>query len=680
MFRYPFRQVMIRCAQAALLCLLTISPVVLGAEEETTPFSAPALEVGTPDAITLGFVDSRQHLDLNGEWNLIVDPMDTGTPGGMFGGWANTRLPEDDYQLLEYNYPNSRKIRVPGDFNTQYEDLFFYRDGVWYQRDVNVKKDQASRYHLWFGGANYTTTVFLNGAAIARQVGGYVPFSIDVTEHLQPGTNDLVVWVNNRLDDDSVPTKRTDWWPYGGLTRDVMLVKTPPGHIVNAKLGLSADGETIEATVQTRGLAAGSTVHLSVPELELNLPASIQADGSADWRFEADVERWSPDAPKRYRVTLLTDNDSVEDLIGFRTIRTDGQTIVLNDQPIKLKGISTHEETIGRDGVAYSESDMRAIFEEAKALGVNFVRLAHYPYSRHAAKVADELGLLLWEEVPIYWNIAWDNPETLSIARDQVKKLVQRDWNRASVIIWSVANETPYSESRMAFLGRLIDDVRALDDSRLVTAALLGDTRRELRYAALYLAAYGLNSDVASDQEKAVFQNILDQAGAAAPAAGQGFTVVVDDPLGDLVDIVSYNQYFGWYYSRFLAPELGVSERTVRLLILELMPNMVMSASHAKPMLISEFGAGAKRSLEGDGVWSEDYQARVYRAQTGMLANSPQVQGMTPWILKDFRAMLRTLPGIQDYRNRKGLIDENGERKAAFYVLRDFYRDDWGKP
>ena len=168
------------------------------------------------------------------------------------------------------------------------------------------------------------------------------------------------------------------------------------------------------------------------------------------------------------RDRLKTDNDSVEDLIGFRTIRTDGQTIVLNDQPIKLKGISTHEETIGRDGVANSESDMRAIFEEAKVLGVNFVRLAHYPYSRHAARVADELGLLLWEEVPIYWNIAWDNPETLAIARDQVKKLVQRDWNRASVIIWSVANETPYSESRMAFLQHLIDDVRTMDSTCLL--------------------------------------------------------------------------------------------------------------------------------------------------------------------------------------------------------------------
>jgi len=661
------------------VCALSLA--VWAAEEEDPFFNAPKLVVAEPDPVTLGLIDSRQHLDLNGEWNLIVDPMETGTPGGVFGGWATTRLPEDDYQLLEYNYPNSRKIRVPGDFNTQHEDLFFYRDSVWYQRDLSLETlDDQARYHLWLGGANYTTTVFLNGAPVVRHVGGYVPFSVDVTEHLQPGTNDLVVWVNNRLDDDSVPTKRTDWWPYGGLTRDVMLVKTPSSHIVNAKFGLSADGEAIEATVQTRGLAAGSTVHLAVPELELSLPTSIQADGSADWRFEADVERWSPDSPKRYRVTLRTDNDSVEDLIGFRTIRTDGQTIVLNDQPIKLAGISTHEEAIGRDGVAFSEADMRALFEEAKALGVNFVRLAHYPYSRHAAKVADELGLLLWEEVPIYWNIAWDNPETLAIARDQVKKLVQRDWNRASVIIWSVANETPYSESRMAFLQHLIDDVRTMDSTRMVTAALLGDTRRELKNTALYLAAYGLNSDVASDQEKAVFQYILDQAGAAAPAAREGFTVVVDDPLGELVDVVSYNQYFGWYYSRFLAPQLGVSERTVRQLILELMPNMVMSASHAKPMLISEFGAGAKRGLEGDGVWTEDYQARVYRAQTAMLANSPQVQGMTPWILKDFRAMLRTLPGIQDYRNRKGLIDENGERKAAFYVLRDFYRDDWGRP
>ena len=142
-------------------------------------------------------------------------------------------------------------------------------------------------------------------------------------------------------------------------------------------------------------------------------------------------------------------------------------------------------------------------------------------------------------------------------------------------------------------------------------------------------------------------------------------------------DLVSYNEYFGWYYSRFIADQTGVSERTIRQLMLELMPNVTLASAFDKPMFISEFGAGAKAGMRGEGVWTEDYQADVYRAQFKMISNSPQVQGMTPWILKDFRAMLRSLGGVQDFRNRKGLIDENGRRKQAFYVLRDFYAGDW---
>ena len=180
------------------------------------------------------------------------------------------------------------------------------------------------------------------------------------------------------------------------------------------------------------------------------------------------------------RCRIASDSDQISDQLGFRTIAVEGTQIFLNGEPIRFRGISTHEEPIGRDGVAYSRADIDALFGEAKQLGVNFVRAAHYPYSRHAAKAADEMGLLLWEEVPIYWNINWENPETLRIARDQVARLVQRDWNRASVVVWSVANETTYSEPRMAFLNRLIQDVRELDDTRLVSAALLGDTRARI--------------------------------------------------------------------------------------------------------------------------------------------------------------------------------------------------------
>ena len=646
--------------------------------DDENPFNTPELQVPPPDEAVLNFVDSRTIQSLNGTWNLIVDPMDMGAPGSIFGGWATTRTPVDEWQLLEYSYPAARKVRVPGDFNTQFDDLFFYRDSVWYQRSVDTAIKPGSRYHLWFGGANYTTTVFLNGVPVGRQIGGYVPFAIDVTEHLRAGANDLVINVNNRLGEHSVPTQRTDWWPYGGLTRDVMLVETPQAYIVNAKATLSRDRKGIHVVLYTRGLAAGSPVAVSIPELAVGQQEQVDAEGRAVFQISAAPELWSPASPRLYDVQYQAGDDVLVDRVGFRTIETKGQSVLLNGEPIRFRGISTHEEPIGRDGAAYSRADMERLFGEAKALGANFVRAAHYPYSRHAARVADEMGLLLWAEVPIYWNIAWQNPDTLAVARDQLERLVTRDWSRASVVIWSVANETPYSSARMRFLEQLIDWLRSAEDSRLISAALLGDTRRELSAVALHLAAYGVDNPEATARERAIFAAVLERAGEAAPAIGSSFDLVIDDPLGALVDIVSYNQYFGWYYARGLAPALGVSERTVRKLMLSFMGHIRISSAFDKPLHISEFGAGAKAGRRGEGVWTEDYQADVYRAQLAMLANSPQVVGMTPWILKDFRAMLRPLEGVQDYRNRKGLVDENGRRKQAFFVLRDFYAGPWG--
>ena len=664
----------------SLLCVF-LSVFALAAsgteESEESPFVTPELLVAPPDGEVLGFIDSRNSQSLNGTWILLVDPMGIGQPGGFFGGWTTTREPEDEWQLLEYSYPKGRQIRVPGDFNTQFDDLFFYRDSVWYQRFVDVTPEDGQRYHLWFGGANYTTTVFLNGKALARQVGGYVPFSIDVTEHLKSGANDLVVNVNNRLDADSVPTARTDWWPYGGLTRDVKLLTTAEKYIVNAKVELTSVDGGIEGTVKVRGMNAGDTVSVSVPELDVDVVAKVDRSGIARWKSDAVPELWSPESPRLYEVVFAAAEHQLRDRIGFRTIETRGTELLLNGAPLRFKGISTHEEPIGRDGAAYSRADIETLFTEAKALGANFVRAAHYPYSRHAAQVADEMGLLLWEEVPIYWNIAWENPETLAIARDQISRLVERDWNRASVVIWSVANETPYSKPRMKFLEQLIDHVRDMDDTRLVSAALLGDLRRELQDVAIHLAAYGATEASISPEERAVFLAILQQAGDDAPEPGEKYALVIDDPLGEFVDIVSYNQYFGWYYARAIAPQLGVSEKTVRTLMFKFMHNITLSAGFDKPMHISELGAGAKAGKHGSGVWTEEYQAEVYRAQTAMISNSPQVKGLTPWILKDFRAMLRPLGGIQDFRNRKGLIDENGRRKEAFYVLRDFYAGPW---
>lgn len=338
-----------------------------------------------------------------------------------------------------------------------------------------------------------------------------------------------------------------------------------------------------------------------------------------------------------------------------------------------------HSEPIGLPGPAFSSDHFKDLLETAKSLNANFVRAAHYPYSRQLAKVADSLGLMLWEEIPIYWNIDWNNPETLEIAMDQVIRLIQRDWNRGSVIVWSVANETPFSSSRMNFLGEVISKVRNLDSSRLTTAALLSGDRGELQELILALCSLGVNSPEVSDKEKMIFKSLLKEAGLDSKTKVK-FKIEVNDPLGELVDLISYNEYFGWYYSLVFADQLKVKESTLRKLMFELIPTIEITSTFDKPIHISEFGAGAKFGLHNEGkIWSEEYQELVYKAQLKMILKNSQIQGVTPWILKDFRAMLRPLAGIQDFYNRKGLVDEEGNKKLAFNVLKDFYAEEWNE-
>lgn len=626
----------------------------------------------------LGFIDSRKMQSLNGNWQYVIDPMGAGTPGGFMnytGGVHN----DDGMTLVEYDFENSSKIRVPGDFNTQDERLFFYQGWVWFYKKIakqQLAKDE--KLHLWFGGVNFYTEVFINGKPGGKHTGGYVPFSFDITDLLTKESNELIVRVNSSLDTESVPTFRTDWWPYGGLIRDAALIVTPKEYIVNAKVSLADNTyEEINVAVETRGMV-NAPVQVLIPELGVDIAAETDAAGNASIRIPAKPELWSPDSPKLYAVNIRAGDDVISDSIGFKRIESRDGKIWLNGKAVKFKGISTHEEPVGEKGVAYSEEHIGRLLSEAKQLGVNFVRAAHYPYSRHMAKVADRLGIMLWEEIPVYWNISWENPETLKIARDQMSRLVRRDWNRSSVAVWSVANETPYSKPRMAFLSTLINDVREMDNSRLVSAALLGGTHA-LDNIAKHIAAKGAADTSLSLEVRGQFSSYLAQQKGVIPAATDHYNHVIDDPLGELCDIVSYNEYFGWYYAAILRTKIGVTEAAVRKVMFDHMADMTISSVYKKPIHISEFGAGAKAGRKGGEalLWTEEYQAKVYASQTSMLAQSPEVQGMTPWILKDFRAMLRTLPGIQDYYNRKGLMSPEGERKQAYYILQDFYQKQW---
>jgi beta-glucuronidase len=232
---------------------------------------------------------------------------------------------------------------------------------------------------------------------------------------------------------------------------------------------------------------------------------------------------------------------------------------------------------------------------------------------------------MVWAEVPVYWTIQWENPQTLQNAEKQLNEMIARDHNRASLIIYSVANETPISDARNRFLRRLIQDAHSADATRLVTAALQADEVAE--------------------------RNRI--------------TIHINDPIASDLDVLGNNEYIGWYARR---PEDADSVDWI--------------SEYDKPLIMSEFGGDALFGYHGDTFtrWTEEYQENLYEHQIAMLKRIPFLRGMTPWILKDFRSPRRTLPRFQDYFNRKGLVSERGERKKAFFVLQKFYRGLSGLP
>jgi beta-glucuronidase len=292
---------------------------------------------------------------------------------------------------------------------------------------------------------------------------------------------------------------------------------------------------------------------------------------------------------------------------------------VLNGKPIFLRGITMHEEELGANPVrAMTPAAARALLTEIKqGLHGNFVRLAHYAHSEVTTRMADEMGLLVWSEVPVYWRVAFANPATLENARTQLRENILRDRNRASIILWSVANETPINEARNAFLRALVADVRALDDSRLVTAALL--------------------------------------------SGREGKIQTITDPLVADLDVLAINTYNGWYTPDPLAS----------------LPNLEWRSPATKPLIFSEFGADAQAgyhdTVAAPHKFSEEYQAEYYRQTLAMAAKVPFLRGLSPWLLKDFRSPRRQHPVFQQGWNRKGLISPTGQRKLAFDVLAEDY-------
>jgi beta-glucuronidase len=524
----------------------------------------------------------------------------------------------DRNKLVEYGFATSPTLHVPGDWNTQRDRLYYYEGSLWYERKFDFAPRPDTRVFFHIGAANYRSKVWVNGKHICDHEGGFTPFDCEITDVVKAGSNSAVIEVDNTRIEDGVPTLNTDWWNYGGLTRDVSVVTVPAAFIDDYELHLDrTDRKTVRGYVHVEHAATGATVHLTIPELNASVDARTDGSGRAEFTLVPhNLQLWSPQTPKLYAIHLRTAADTLDDDIGFRTVETKGTSILLNGKPIFLRGISIHAEAPYRTGRAYSEKDVTTLLGWAQEMGCNFVRLAHYPHDERMTRAADRMGLLVWSEIPDYWLIQFDNPAVLAKAEQQLGEEIRRDRNKASIILWSVANETPNNPVRTKFLATMAARTRELDPTRLVTAALL--------------------------------------------VRGEGNTKIVDDPLGASLDVLGANEYIGWY------------EKTP-----EDAPKTAWKIGFDKPLIMSEFGGGARAGLHGgDGDrWTEEYQADIYRNQIAMLKNMHQLAGMSPWVLMDFRSPVRLLPGIQDDFNRKGLVAPDGTKKKAFFVLQDAYRN-----
>ena len=588
----------------------------------------PALGQQAFQTLLVG-LDHRPVTSLNGDWHYLVD-QSPARPLYLENGAINDKsYAMNEHPNLvgnhneEYDFSTAPTLNVPGDWNTQIPQLFNYEGVVWYQRDFNAQPKPGTRSFLHIGAANYRSHVWVNQKRVCDHEGGFTPFDCEVTSVLHPGTNFVVIAVDATRLIDGIPSVGYDWFNYGGLTRDVSLVTVPSVFIDDYDVHLShgpawQPGNTeLTGYVHVLGAAAGTPVTIDVPEAGAKITVKTDADGRAPFSVKATrLTLWSPESPKLYKVRLTSGIDELTDDIGFRDIRVDGTRILLNGKAVFLKGINAHAEAPVRGGRANNDQDVATIFSYVKELNANFVRLCHYPHDERMERAADRDGIMVWSEIPNWQHISFDKPEVYAKDVTILKEMIRRDRNKASVILWSISNETPNNPTRTKFLTGLVNEARQLDSTRLITSAL--------------------NSEHI-----------------------EGSAATLNDPFADALDVIGVNEYIGWYTGR---PEDADTMQWI-------LPQ--------KPVVMSEFGAEAKYGNHGadNQRWTEEQQANVYKHQLVMLGKIPQLRGIAPWILIDFRSNTRNIPKLQDGYNRKGLLSEDGQKKQAFFILQRAYKD-----
>ena len=576
--------------------------------------------------------ETRDVVDLSGLWEFQLDPKEEGEAGRWFD-----RLPVP------------RPIAVPCSWNELFDDARNYLGLAWYLHRTWVPRAwRGGRVFVRVGSANYAAKVWVNGRLVTQHLGGHLPFAADVTDVIAwDRPNVLAVAVENKQLPERVPAGPSpagglfsgltggypattyDFFPFAGLHRQVLLYSVPSTFIDDITVVTDIEGGdgVVRVHVEASGGYAGrGKLRLSDTETPLTF-----RKGAAEATVRVPSARlWHPGDPHLYPLTVtLGDGRQVADAytldVGIRTVAVRGGQILLNGQPVILKGFGKHED-FPVNGRGLNVPLLIRDGELLKWVGANSYRTSHYPYSEEAMLLADRLGVLIIDEIPAV-SLNFNDAEDLVAQRltqclQQIEELVVRDRNHPSVILWCVANEpmagTPLRggaspaavSAGTQFFTRLIERTRALDPSRPVTLV--------------------------------------------------GVQGGPPEWLG-LSDVVAVNRYYGWYT---LGGQLDQAAEALGRELDELHQRF------GKPILLTEFGADTVAGTHSlpDEMWSEEYQVELLRRYLDVAASRPFMAGLHVWNFADFK----TGQGIirMSGLNLKGVFTRDRRPKMAAHFLR----------
>lgn len=541
------------------------------------------------------------------------------------GIWEFTTAPDrSDRKRLPDAY--ARKAHVPSAWETM-PGLEGYRGKGWYRTTVTAVEGTALR--LVFGGVSHTATVFVDGKRVGSHYDAFTPWDV-VLPGLATGPHELVVEVDNTFGEHSALHLPNDYFTYGGITRPVAMQLLPVVYIDKVFAAPARRGRkwSLDVRVRLRNWSRDSArrqVIVEVAGATLDLGRITVRAGSTRELHAVlpglDVEPWSLESPSLYflDVSLFDGGQVVDDKvdrIGFREVSVRGKKLLLNGKSIRLRGYNRHEDH-PQFGCALPLEAMARDLELLLDLGSNFVRTCHYPNDMRFLDLCDELGLAVWEESHAR-QVSFDHPCYEDQIRVNTEEMIEWHYNRPSILLWGCLNEcdTVSKKGRRAH-ERVLKRLRA------------GDATRPVTYAANHRKR---------------------------------------DTCLDLVDIVSWNFYIGWYGD---APETTAAFLRDMLRWKESDPKN----GKGKPVLLSEFGAGAiygHRRAHGH-HWTEEYQARVLDENLKVYLNHPDVVGTAIWQFCDVRiteegGFWRDRPRTM---NNKGTVDEYRRPKLAYKVVRE---------